>query len=54
MNVKIILISMVKNESKIIERLMRSVVNYIDGYVIADTGSTDKTKEIIIDFFKRF
>jgi tetratricopeptide (TPR) repeat protein len=52
MNVKIILISMVKNESKIIERLMRSVVNYIDGYVIADTGSTDNTVELAKSFMK--
>ena len=53
MNVKIILISMVKNEGKIIERLMKSVVDYIDGYVIADTGSTDDTVELAKSFMAK-
>jgi glycosyltransferase involved in cell wall biosynthesis len=42
---KIILLSMVKNETRIIERLMNSVVGRIDGIVICDTGSTDDTVE---------
>ncbi len=42
----------VKNESKIIKRLLQSVVNYIDCYCICDTGSTDNTIQIIEDFFK--
>ena len=42
----------VKNESKIIERLLKSVVSIIDCYCICDTGSTDNTKEIISTFFK--
>ena len=42
----------VKNESKIIRRLLQSVVNYIDCYCICDTGSTDNTIQIIEDFFK--
>jgi tetratricopeptide (TPR) repeat protein len=41
----------VKNESRVITRLLQSVVNYIDCYCICDTGSTDKTIEIIQDFF---
>ena len=53
MNVKIILISMVKNEGKIIERLMKSVVDYIDGYVIADTGSTGDTVELARSFMAK-
>jgi tetratricopeptide (TPR) repeat protein len=42
----------VKNESKIIERLMASVLPIIDYYVICDTGSTDSTVEVITAFFK--
>jgi glycosyltransferase involved in cell wall biosynthesis len=41
----------VKNESKIITRLLQSVVGIVDTYCICDTGSTDTTKEIITDFF---
>jgi len=43
----------VKNESKIIIRLLQSVINIIDCYCICDTGSTDNTEELIIDFFKQ-
>jgi tetratricopeptide (TPR) repeat protein len=42
----------VKNESKIIERLLKSVLPIIDSYCICDTGSTDNTEEIITTFFK--
>ena len=42
----------VKNESKIIKRLLESVYTIIDTYCICDTGSTDNTIEIIVDFFK--
>jgi tetratricopeptide (TPR) repeat protein len=41
----------VRNESKIIKRLLESVVKYIDCYCICDTGSTDNTIEIIQTFF---
>jgi len=41
----------VKNESKIIIRLLNTVLPIIDTYCICDTGSTDMTKEIIKDFF---
>lgn len=41
----------VKNESRIIERLLYSVLPIIDSYCICDTGSTDNTKEIIENFF---
>ena len=37
----------VKNESRVIARCLRSVRHLIDCYVIVDTGSTDDTKEII-------
>jgi len=42
----------VKNESKIITRLMQSVLPIIDSYCICDTGSTDNTIELIQTFFK--
>ena len=42
----------VKNESKIIERMLNSVIDIIDTYCISDTGSTDNTVEIITNFFK--
>jgi glycosyltransferase involved in cell wall biosynthesis len=40
----------VKNESKIIERMLSSVVGFADEYCICDTGSTDDTVEIIEAF----
>jgi glycosyltransferase involved in cell wall biosynthesis len=42
----------VKNESRVIQRLLSSVANVVDCYCICDTGSTDNTVEIIQDFFK--
>jgi tetratricopeptide (TPR) repeat protein len=42
----------VKNESKIITRLLTSVLPIIDSYCICDTGSTDNTIELIENFFK--
>lgn len=42
----------VKNESRIITRLLESVAPYIDEYLICDTGSTDNTKELIHRFFE--
>ena len=41
----------VKNESKVIVRLLTSVLPLIDTYCICDTGSTDDTISIITDFF---
>jgi tetratricopeptide (TPR) repeat protein len=41
----------VKNESKIITRLLKSAVPYIDCYCICDTGSTDNTVQVIQEFF---
>lgn len=43
----------VKNESKIIERLLKSTLSVIDTYCICDTGSTDNTQEIITNFFDK-
>ena len=49
---KICLNMIVKNESKVIKRLLESVLPIIDSYCICDTGSTDDTIEIIETFFK--
>ena len=49
---KICLNMIVKNESKIITRLLKSVESLIDSYCICDTGSTDNTIEIIENFFQ--
>ena len=42
----------VKNESRIITRLLDSVISIIDCYCICDTGSTDNTIQIIQDYFR--
>lgn len=42
----------VKNESKIITRLLDSVCSIIDTFCICDTGSTDNTVELITEYFK--
>ena len=41
----------VKNEEHIIKECLESIYKHIDRYDISDTGSTDKTKEIIKEFF---
>ena len=45
----------VKDEAHIIENTLAKLLNKvkIDYWVISDTGSTDNTKEIIVDFFKQ-
>ena len=48
---KICLNMIVKNESRVILRLLESVVNLIDGYCICDTGSSDDTIALMTDFF---
>jgi len=47
----ITLCMIVKNESKVIERCLASVLPVIDHWVIVDTGSTDGTQEKIREFF---
>jgi len=42
----------VKNESRVIKRLLESVYDILDAYCICDTGSTDNTIEIIESFFR--
>lgn len=42
----------VKNESKVIERCITSLLPIIDYWVIVDTGSTDGTQDVIKKFMK--
>lgn len=42
----------VKNESAVIKRCLESVLPIIDYWVISDTGSTDGTQKIIVDYMK--
>ncbi len=51
MNVSLCMI--VKNEEKVLGRCLSSVASLVDEIVIADTGSTDKTKEIAKSFTDR-
>lgn len=48
---KLCLNMIVKNESARIERALASAAPWIDSWVIIDTGSTDDTKQKIVDFF---
>lgn len=41
----------VKDEEHVIERCLESCYKLVDSYCIVDTGSTDRTKEIIKNFF---
>lgn len=43
----------VKNESHVITRCIDSVLPLIDTWVIVDTGSTDGTQKIIVDYMKK-
>jgi len=52
MKPKICLNMIVKNESKIIKETLQNVSKYIDYWVISDTGSTDNTIEVVVEFFK--
>ena len=49
--VTICLNMIIKNESKIITRLLDSVISIIDTYCICDTGSDDDTIDIIKTYF---
>lgn len=49
---KVCLSVIVKNESKVIKRMLNSVYPILDYYCVVDTGSTDGTQEIIKEFFK--
>lgn len=49
---KFVLISMIKNEERIIERSLKSVENVVDAFCVCDTGSTDRTVEIVNKFLE--
>ena len=53
MSVTLCLNMIVKNERKIITRLLDSVISIIDCYCICDTGSTDDTMNIIKEYFEK-
>lgn len=44
---RVCLSMIVKNESAVIERCLRSVLPHIDSWAISDTGSTDGTQDIV-------
>ena len=50
---KIGLCCIVKNESKVIERALKSALPIIDYALIVDTGSTDGTQKIISKFLEK-
>jgi len=47
---RIVLCMIVKNEGKIIQRCLESVIGIIDEYCIVDTGSDDDTPALINSF----
>lgn len=48
---KIALNMIMKDEEKVLLRLLNSVCPVIDTYVVIDTGSTDNSKKVVKDFF---
>ena len=52
---KLCLNMIVKNESHIIQETFDNLLKYlpIDYWVISDTGSTDNTRELIKEYFKK-
>jgi FkbM family methyltransferase len=51
---RLLLTMIVKNESRVIERALRTMLPHVAGYVICDTGSTDGTPAIIGRLGKEF
>jgi glycosyltransferase involved in cell wall biosynthesis len=49
---KFVLILMVRNESKIIERCLEAVESVVDAFCVHDTGSADNTVELANEFIK--
>lgn len=51
---RVIFLSMIKNESRIIRRCIESVLPIADAICICDTGSTDNTVELLREYFSDF
>lgn len=49
---KLIYLSMIKNESRIIQRSIIAALNIVDAVCICDTGSTDNTVDLLEEFYK--
>ena len=45
-------ITMCKNEEHCIKNTLESVYNFIDYWIVCDTGSSDNTCTIVTEFFK--
>lgn len=50
---KVSLCMIVKNEADILKQSLLAVSRYIDDIIIVDTGSTDRTKEIALNFTRK-
>jgi glycosyltransferase involved in cell wall biosynthesis len=50
-DIKVIVLLMIKNESKIIRRSILAALPIADAICISDTGSTDNTVELLNDFY---
>lgn len=48
--ITISLCMIVKNEEAVLSRCLQSTLDIVDEYIIVDTGSTDRTKEIAAEF----
>ena len=46
------MISMFKNESKTIGRMLEYCYKYIDYWILQNNGSTDGTEKVVEEFFK--
>ncbi len=44
------LVLIVRNEERCIGRCLASIASYVDEIIVVDTGSTDRTKEIVLDY----
>ena len=51
---RVIFLSMIKNESRIIKRCIESALPIADAVCICDTGSTDTTVEVLTEYFSEF
>ena len=51
---RVIFLSMIKNESRIIKRCIESALSIADAICICDTGSTDTTVQVLTEYFSDF